>query len=46
MHNPELWPEGAFVWRYYELRRAGVIGSNIALAAGGMSVPAGAMDSC
>lgn len=43
MYNPEIWPEGAFVRRYYEPRRAGVIGSNTAPTAGGMSVPAGAI---
>lgn len=43
MYNPELWPEGAFVRRYYEPRRAGAIESNTALAAGEMSVPAGAL---
>lgn len=43
MYNQELWPEGAFVRRCYELCKAGVIGSNTALAVGGMSVPGGAM---
>lgn len=43
MYIPELWPEGAFVRRYFEPRRAGVIGSNHALAVGGISLPAGAM---
>lgn len=43
MYNPELWPEGVSVRRYYEPRRAGAIGSNTALAAGEMSGPAGAL---
>ncbi len=34
MYDPQLWPEGAFVRRYYEPRRVGVIGSNSAPVVG------------
>lgn len=39
MYNPELWPEGTFVRRYYEQRKAG-IGANVPLSTGVLSVPA------
>lgn len=32
MYNPELWPEGAYVRRYYEPRRAGTVGANFKAA--------------
>lgn len=31
MYRAELWPEGVFIQSYYELRRAAVVGSNIAV---------------
>ncbi len=34
MYDLQLWPEGAFVRRYYEPRRVGVIGSNSAPVVG------------
>lgn len=34
MYNPQLWPEGAFVRRYYEPHRVGVSGSNSVPVAG------------
>ena len=40
MYNPEHWPEGAYVRRFYEPRTAGVIGSN----AGATSVLATGMN--
>lgn len=29
MYNPELWPEGAYVRRFYEPRKAGFTGANV-----------------
>lgn len=41
MYNPELWPDGAFGRRYYELRRAGATVTNAVLAAELRSASAG-----
>lgn len=38
MYNPELWPEGTFVRRFYEPRK-GTVGAN-ATAFGEMRMPA------
>lgn len=38
MYNPELWPEGAYVRRFYEPRKVGVIANAATLSAGDMSV--------
>ena len=41
MYNPELWPEGAYVRRFYEPRKTGFIGANTdGLSAGVLNVPA------
>ena len=37
----ELWPEGAFVRRYYEPRKAMLVGSNANLVIGERNVPNG-----
>ena len=38
MYDPELWPEGAYVRRFYEPRKAGVIANAATLSAGDISV--------
>lgn len=47
MYNPELWPEGAFVRRFYEPRKAGGLsGANINTtgpSAGAVNAPASGM---
>lgn len=37
MYNPELWPEGTYVRRFYEPRKAGIIGNAATLSAGATS---------
>ena len=41
MYSPELWPEGAFVRRYYEPRKAMLVGSNVNLVIRERNVPSG-----
>lgn len=43
MYNPELWPEGSVVRRYYEPRKAGVTGINVISSTLGVDVPIRAM---
>ncbi len=42
MYNPELWPEGCLVRRYYEPRKAGRIGAGTARLIVGPNAPNGA----
>lgn len=43
MYNPELWPEGSVVRRYYEPRKAGVTGISVISSTLGVDVPIRAM---
>ncbi len=43
MYNPELWPEGSIVWRYYEPHKAGVMGASTEIPTLGEIMPIGAM---
>ena len=44
MYNPELWPEGSLVRRYYEPRKVGVIGAGAARSVSSAIVPNGSTD--
>lgn len=41
MYNPELWPEGALVRRYYEPRKPGTVVPNSVDPAGAITAPSG-----